>query len=130
MSEREETTGWRADLNGLCDRADYGETPDGMKRDEVEPAHARIQAHVEALERDGIRDRTAAAFHQDENRKLAAHVEALEGALRETHGIAALMADYDSWIAGECGMVMDEETLNYYVPVARAALAGKVDPTE
>lgn len=41
--------------------------------------------------------------------------------VREVHGTAQAMADMDSWIATECGMVLDEATGNYYVPSARAA---------
>jgi hypothetical protein len=70
-------------------------------------------------------DLAEAREYGDRWRRIAnetqARVVSLTEALERTHGTAQAMADMDSWIATECGMVDDGE--NYYVPVARAALA-------
>ena len=52
--------------------------------------------------------------------RIEARVRELADALAITHGTAQAMADLDSWIAEECGMVDDGE--NWYVPAARTAL--------
>lgn len=54
-------------------------------------------------------------------REVYAALARIEAALQEAHGTAQAMADMDSWIATECGMVLDEATGNYYVPSAHAA---------